>query len=57
MKKVYGKAVWQKAMKCLYGTWLANHQLVTQPFSAEKYYQIDSDTSIMEIWVIPVCMR
>ena len=42
-----------KAMKYLYGTWLKNHNLVTQPFSAEKYYKTGSDATYMEIWVIP----
>lgn len=43
-----------KAMKYLFGTWLPNHKLVTQPFSVEKYYKTTKDTSYMEIWVIPV---
>lgn len=43
-----------KAMKYLFGTWLKNHKLVTQPFSTEKYYKTTPDATYMEIWVIPV---
>lgn len=46
-----------KAMKYLFGTWLPNHKLVTQPFSVEKYYKTTKDTSYMEIWVIPVPIK
>lgn len=41
-----------KAMKYLFGTWLTNHKLITQPFSVEKYYK--SDSNYMEIWVLPM---
>ncbi|SNS71233.1 transcriptional regulator, AraC family [Anaerovirgula multivorans] len=43
-----------KAMKYLFGTWLKNHKLATQPFSAEKYYKATPDATYMEIWVIPI---
>lgn len=45
-----------KAMNYLFGTWLPNHNLTTQPFSAEKYYKKSPDGSHMEIWVIPVSL-
>ncbi|MCG8485517.1 MAG: AraC family transcriptional regulator, partial [Clostridia bacterium] len=34
-----------KAMKYLFGTWLQAHDLVTQPFSAEKYYKTTPDAT------------
>lgn len=43
-----------KAMKYLFGTWLKNHKLVTQPFSVEKYYKATPDATYMELWVIPI---
>ncbi|UTR13779.1 AraC family transcriptional regulator [Salipaludibacillus sp. LMS25] len=43
-----------KAMNYLFGTWLANRGLTTQPFSVEKYYKTTTDAAYMEIWVIPV---
>jgi len=46
-----------KAMNYLFGTWLANRGLTTQPFSAEKYYKATSDSAYMEIWVIPVPIK
>jgi len=42
-----------KAMNYLFRTWLPNHKLITQPFSAEKYYKATPDGVSMEIWVIP----
>lgn len=39
-----------KALKYLLGTWLVNHKLMIQPFSAEKYI----NASCMEIWVLPI---
>jgi AraC family transcriptional regulator len=46
-----------KAMKYLFGTWLPNRGLTTQPFSVEKYYKTTTDLAYMEIWVVPVSMR
>lgn len=43
-----------QANKYLFETWLKNHNLVTQPFSAEKYYKGDAGLNYMEIWVMPV---
>ena len=43
-----------KAMKYLFDTWLSNHKLITQPFSAEKYYETTPDSTRMEIWVMPI---
>lgn len=43
-----------KAMNYLFGTWLANLGLTTQPFSVEKYYKNTPDVAYMEVWVIPV---
>lgn len=40
-----------KAVKYLFGTWLPNHQLTTEPFSAEKYYLNCDCRNYMEIWV------
>ncbi len=40
-----------KAMNYLFGTWLKNRGLATQPFLAEKYYKSTPDTTSMEIWV------
>ncbi len=46
-----------KAMNYLFGTWLPNRGLTTQPFSVEKYYKTTTDAAYMEIWVVPVLMR
>lgn len=46
-----------KAMNYLFGTWLPNRGLTTQPFSVEKYYKTTTDLACMEIWVVPVSMR
>jgi len=43
-----------KAHRYLFDTWLKNHQLITQPFAAEKYFETIPETNYMEIWVIPV---
>ncbi|MBS4535221.1 AraC family transcriptional regulator [Clostridium sp. D2Q-14] len=43
-----------QANKYLFGTWLKNHSLVTQSFSAEKYYKGKANENYMEIWVIPI---
>ena len=43
-----------KAGKYLFGTWLPNHQLASEPFSAEKYYTNCDYGNCMEIWVKPL---
>lgn len=43
-----------QANKYLFETWLKKHELVTQPFSAEKYYKENAGINCMEIWVIPM---
>lgn len=43
-----------KAYKYFFETWLKNHELITKPFSAEKYYKNTSDFNYMEIWVTPI---
>ena len=43
-----------KAMNYLFGTWLANRGLTTQPFSVEKYHETTPEAAYMEIWVIPI---
>lgn len=43
-----------QASKYLFGTWLPHHNLTTEPFSAEKYYQDAEDMAYMEIWVKPL---
>ena len=40
--------------KYLFGTWLPNHNLTTEPFSAEKYYRELKGMACMEIWVKPL---
>lgn len=40
-----------KANKYLFGTWLSNQQLTSEPFSAEKYYTDCDCGNVMEIWV------
>ncbi len=49
-------AALDKAMKYLFDTWLKSRNLVTQPFSAEKYCKTTPDATKMEIWVIPVSL-
>ena len=43
-----------KSMNYLFGTWLPNHRLTTQPFSAEKYISTNPESCKMEIWVLPI---
>jgi len=43
-----------KSMNYLFGIWLPKHNLSTQPFSAEKYINVNPDICKMELWVIPV---
>lgn len=43
-----------QASKYLFGTWLPYHNMVTEPFSAEKYYRDVEDMAYMEIWVKPL---
>ncbi len=40
-----------KAGKYLFGTWLPNHQLTSEPFSAEKYDRNCDCGNSVEIWV------
>ena len=40
-----------RANKYLFGTWLPQHNLTTEPFSVEKYFQNAEDMVYMEIWV------
>lgn len=42
-----------KAQQYLFGVWLPNHGLGSQPFCAERYASHDKNTTLMEIWVIP----
>lgn len=43
-----------QASRYLFGTWLPQHSLTTEPFSAEKYYRHMEDAAYMELWVMPV---
>ncbi len=43
-----------QAIKYLFSTWLPHHSLITEPFSAEKYYRNAEDMAYMEIWVKPL---
>lgn len=43
-----------KAGKYLFGTWLPNHQLTTERFSAERYYTDCDYGNCMELWVKPL---
>jgi AraC family transcriptional regulator len=43
-----------KSMNYLFGTWLPKHNLSTQPFSAEKYINVNPEMCKMELWVIPL---
>lgn len=45
-----------QAGKYLFSTWLPNHKLTTQPFSAEKYDLTSGDAKRMEIWVVPAAL-
>lgn len=40
-----------RANKYLFGTWLPQYNLTTEPFSVEKYFQNAEDMVYMEIWV------
>lgn len=40
-----------KARDYMFGTWLPNHKLVSEPFMAELYYKTDPEASYMEIWL------
>ena len=42
-----------KAQSYLFNTWLPNHQLITEPFSIERYNRHDLKTTKMQIWVKP----
>lgn len=39
------------ANRYLYETWLTRHELITEPFAAEKYFTEGEDSVSMEIWV------
>lgn len=43
-----------KALNYLLGTWLPKHQLITEPYSVEKYCGTKDNISCMEIWVAPL---
>lgn len=43
-----------KAQRYLFGTWLPNHGLCTEPFSAERYERHDASATTMELWVKPL---
>ncbi len=40
-----------KADNYLFGTWIQNHRLAAEPFSAEKYYTYCDCGNYMETWV------
>ena len=40
-----------KAEQYLYGVWLPKHQLVTEPFCAERYQSHSPETTTMEVWL------
>ncbi len=42
-----------KAQGYIFGTWLPNHNLVTEAFCVEGYNSHSPDTNNMEIWVRP----
>ncbi|MCI8337439.1 MAG: AraC family transcriptional regulator [Lachnospiraceae bacterium] len=46
-----------QASKYLFGIWLPNHNLTTEPFSAEKYYRDSEDMACMEVWVKPLPLK
>lgn len=46
-----------KAYDYLFQIWLPNHQLITQPFCAERYARHDPAATGIDIWVIPVPMN
>lgn len=43
-----------QANNYLFGTWLPQHNLTTEPFAAEKYDLSPQDMARMEIWVKPL---
>lgn len=43
-----------KAQRYLFSTWLPNHGLCTEPFSAERYERHDASATTMELWVKPL---
>lgn len=45
-----------QASRYLFGTWLPQHNLITAPFSAEKYYRDAEGAAYMELWVMPIPM-
>lgn len=45
-----------QASRYLFGTWLPQHNLITAPFSAEKYYRNTEGAAYMELWVMPIPM-
>ena len=46
-----------QASKYLFGIWLPRHNLITEPFSAEKYYRDLEGMACMEIWVKPLPLK
>lgn len=46
-----------KAHKYLFETWLPNHDLIVNPFAAERYAGHSLDTTSMEIWVLPIITK
>ena len=45
-----------QASRYLFGAWLPQHNLITAPFSAEKYYRNTEGAAYMELWVMPKLM-
>jgi AraC family transcriptional regulator len=43
-----------KAHKYVFETWLPNHNLTSKPFATERYASHSSETTNMEIWIVPV---
>lgn len=43
-----------QANKYLFETWLKQHEIITQPFSAEKYMIGNKEVYCMEVWVLPM---
>lgn len=40
-----------KARDYMFGVWLPNHKLTTEPFMAELYFDTTPEASVMEIWL------
>ncbi len=40
-----------KARDYMFSVWLPNHQLTTEPFMAELYFDTSPEASVMEIWL------